>query len=319
MASKVKIPSKKTKACNYTTTGIKTFAEEYTGQAITSYCLREATGMEYGAKLKTALKEVGVSILTPKEYPCLPSGQFLLWSMDKVLPKQPPKGFHLLSLFSGAGGLDLGFEKAGFKTVWANEYDKSIAPSYIKHFPDVEFDGRSIVDVPDSELPSGIFGVIGGPPCQSWSEAGARRGIDDHRGKLFFEYLRVIRKTQPKFFVAENVHGMIHSRNEKSFQQIVSLFEKEGYTVSWKLLKASDYGVPQDRERVFIVGYHQSLGKRFEFPKPLDKKVALRDYIHDLAKIPLGNDEIKNHELIESGYSPICFSTNHEKGLSDAA
>ena len=127
----------------------------------------------------------------------------------------------------------------------------------------------------------------------------------------------MIRKTQPKFFVAENVHGMIHSRNEKSFRQIISLFEKEGYTVSWKLLKASDYGVPQDRERVFIVGYHQSLGRKFEFPKPLDKKVTLRDTIHDLAKVPLGQGKAKNHELIESGYSPIFLSRNRVRGWDE--
>ncbi|MCL1922147.1 MAG: DNA cytosine methyltransferase [Kiritimatiellaeota bacterium] len=236
-------------------------------------------------------------------------------------PERPPQahGYTLLSLFSGAGGLDIGFEKAGFKTVWANEYDKAIAPSYQKYFPGVSFDGRSISDVPDDELPANVQGVIGGPPCQSWSEAGARRGINDRRGQLFFEYLRVIRKAQPKFFVAENVHGMIHSRNEKSFRQIVSLFAKEGYTVVWRLLKASDYGVPQDRERVFIVGYHRSLGKRFEFPAPIGTKVSLRDAIHDLAKIPPGKSKgkIKNHELHESGYSPIFLSRNRVRGWDE--
>ena len=292
---------------------------------IPANCLRE-TGLKYGKTLKTALKEVGVSLLTSKEYPCLSSGQFLLWPVDELPPKAPPlapktedttRGFHLLSLFSGAGGLDIGFEKAGFETIWANEYDKSIAPSFTKYFPKAEFDGRSITSIPDSELPPNILGAIGGPPCQSWSEAGARRGINDHRGKLFFEYLRVIRKTQPKFFVAENVHGIIHSRNKETFAHILSLFAKEGYLVSWKLLKASDYGVPQNRERVFIVGYHQSIGRKFEFPQPLDTKVTLRDAIHDLANIPLGKSKVKNHELLESGYSPIFLSRNRVRGWDE--
>lgn len=226
-------------------------------------------------------------------------------------------GLPMISLFAGAGGMDIGFERAGFRTVWANEYDKNIAPSYRGYFPDVVFDNRSISLVPDTDLPKNIVGIIGGPPCQSWSEAGARRGLADSRGQLFFEYLRVIRQTQPLFFVAENVHGLIHARNLESFRQIIKTFEAEGYVVNWKLLKASDYGVPQDRERVFIVGYQQALGKRFEFPQPLKEKPTLRDAIGDLADLPLGSDKVKNHELIESGYSPIFLSRNRVRGWDE--
>lgn len=224
----------------------------------------------------------------------------------------------VLSLFSGAGGMDIGFEKAGFKTIWANEYDKTIAPSYQKYFPNTQFDGRSIRDIPDADLPKSVTGVIGGPPCQSWSEAGARRGINDARGELFFEYLRVIRHTNPVFFVAENVHGLIHSRNMDSFNKIIQMFETEGYVVSWKLLKASDYGVPQDRERVFIVGYQKSLGKKFVFPEPLKSKKTLRDAIGDLAKLKIGaTKKVKNHEFMDSGYSPIFMSRNRVRGWDE--
>jgi DNA (cytosine-5)-methyltransferase 1 len=226
----------------------------------------------------------------------------------------------LVSLFSGAGGMDIGFEQAGFKTVWANEYDKTIAPSFQKYFPETTFDGRSICDIPDDELPPQVLGVIGGPPCQSWSEAGARRGINDPRGELFYEYLRVIRRTKPLFFVAENVHGLIHARNLPSFKKIVELFENEGYLVNWKLLKASDYGVPQDRERVFIVGYHKSLGKAFTFPQPHLTKKTLRDAIGDLEHVKIGeskNDQVKNHEFLESGYSPIFLSRNRVRSWNE--
>jgi DNA (cytosine-5)-methyltransferase 1 len=228
------------------------------------------------------------------------------------------KQLSLVSLFAGAGGMDIGFEKAGFKTVWANEYDKTISPSYQKYFPKTKFDGRSIRDIPDTDLPETVTGVIGGPPCQSWSEAGARRGIEDPRGELFFEYLRVIKRTKPTFFVAENVHGLIHARNMESFKQIIKLFESEGYIVSWKLLKASDYGVPQDRERVFIVGYHQSLNKTFKFPEPLKAKTTLRDAIGDLAKLKIGaTKKVKNHEFMDSGYSPIFMSRNRVRGWDE--
>lgn len=215
----------------------------------------------------------------------------------------------LISLFAGAGGLDIGFEKVGFKTIWANEYDKTITPSYKAYFKNVPLDDRSIRDIPLSEIPKAI-GVIGGPPCQSWSEAGARRGIDDPRGQLFDEYIRIIDEVRPKFFVAENVHGLIHSRNQESFQKIIKQLESLDYQVSWKLLKASDYGVPQDRERVFIVGYHKTVGKKFVFPAPLESKPTLKDAIYDLNHLKLGTKKIKNHETTDIGFSPIFLSRN---------
>jgi DNA (cytosine-5)-methyltransferase 1 len=243
---------------------------------------------------------------------------FYEMTTKKITENQSLKKKGLISLFAGAGGMDIGFEKAGFKTIWANEYDKTIAPSYQKYFPDTNFDPRSIRDIPDDDLPSKITGVIGGPPCQSWSEAGARRGISDPRGELFFEYLRVIRRSKPAFFVAENVHGLIHARNLDSFKQIIKLFETEGYLVSWKLLKASDFGVPQDRERVFIVGYHQSLGKKFEFPEPLKTKTTLREAIGDLVNLKIGaTKKVKNHEFMDSGYSPIFLSRNRVRAWDE--
>lgn len=225
----------------------------------------------------------------------------------------------LVSLFTGAGGLDIGFHKAGFETVWANEYDKTISPSFQKYFPTTKFDGRSILNIPNEDIPENVLGVIGGPPCQSWSEAGARRGINDPRGKLFHEYVRVIKRTNPLFFVAENVHGLIHSRNLESFKNILELFDQEGYEVSWKLMKASDYGVPQDRERVVIVGYHKSLGKKFIFPEPDKNKKTLRDAIYDLRNLKLGSKKVMNHHSTTSSFSPIYMSRNRVRSWDEAS
>ena len=108
----------------------------------------------------------------------------------------------IVSLFSGSGGLDLGFQKAGFDIVWANEYDKSIWETYEKNHVNTILDRRSIVNIDTSEVPD-CDGIIGGPPCQSWSEAGSLRGIDDKRGKLFFDFIRIIKDKQPKFFLAD--------------------------------------------------------------------------------------------------------------------
>lgn len=230
----------------------------------------------------------------------------------------------IISLFAGAGGLDLGFEKAGFQTVWANEYDKTIAPTYMKNFPHVQFDGRSISKISDLEIKAlkknhQILGVIGGPPCQSWSEAGAKRGIDDPRGRLFHDYIRFIKIVKPVFFVAENVHGLIHSRNRESFESIKEMFSKEGYLVEAKLLNASDYDVPQDRHRVFIIGYKKTNKIPVSFPAPLKKrKKTLLDAIGYLANIPVGSDEVLNHDLTpDQTYSSIYMSRNRVRGWDE--
>lgn len=223
--------------------------------------------------------------------------------------------FKINSLFSGAGGFDLGFHKAGFETVWANEYDKSISSSFRHNFPDVIFDGRSITSIPNEDIPVHVDGLIGGPPCQSWSEAGARRGIEDQRGQLFFDYIRVLEHIKPKFFVAENVSGIINKRNQDAFDFILECFEEVGYDASWKLLNASDYEVPQDRERVFIVGFRKDLNIHFQFPEPIRPKRNLRDAIGDLEDIPLG--DYPNHEITDIGYSPIFMSRNRVRSWDE--
>lgn len=228
----------------------------------------------------------------------------------------------LVSLFAGAGGLDLGFKEAGFDTVWANEYDKTITPTFKKNFPKVHLDERSIVAISDEEIKAiGLIdGVIGGPPCQSWSEAGARRGIDDHRGQLFHDYVRFIKILKPKFFVAENVHGLMHSRNKESFENIKKMFKKEGYIVEAKLLKASNYGVPQDRERVFIVGYNTDFFESgYSFPEPLtEPKVTLKEAIGYLSKVSIGSKKYLNHDLTpDQTFSPIYMSRNRVRSWGE--
>ena len=182
---------------------------------------------------------------------------------------------NIISLFSGAGGLDLGFEKAGFKTVWANEYDSEIWETFKKNFPNTTLDHRSIANVPSCDIPDAI-GLIGGPPCQSWSEAGKSRGIEDHRGQLFFEFIRVLRDKKPLFFLAENVSGMLADRHSEALTNIKNHFIESGYTLSFKLLNAHDYNVPQDRKRLFFIGFRNDLNINFEFPKEFPKKDFLK-------------------------------------------
>ena len=165
---------------------------------------------------------------------------------------QKERPLRLISLFSGAGGLDLGFENAGYEIVSANEFDNSIWETYEKNHsaPLIRGDIRKL----SSDVFPECDGIIGGPPCQSWSEAGSLRGIDDPRGQLFFEYIRLLKDKQPKFFLKVYID----------------------------MLNAADFGVPQDRKRVFYVGIRKDLECKFEFPKPLRSKVTLKQAIGDL-------------------------------------
>ena len=227
----------------------------------------------------------------------------------------------IISLFSGAGGLDLGFHKAGFKTVVANEFDHKICPTYRANFPDVNLIEGDIKTIPSAAFPKRIWGIIGGPPCQSWSEGGALRGVDDARGQLFYEYIRILRDTQPLFFVAENVSGMLASRHSKAVESFLSLFDQVGYHVNLKMLNANDFDVPEDRDRVFYIGFRKDLGiKDFEYPKPLGHHPTLRDCLWDLKDnaIPARDKNktngnacaVPNHEYFTGSFSSIYMSRN---------
>ena len=235
----------------------------------------------------------------------------------------------LISLFSGCGGLDLGFKRAGFEIPVANEFDRTIWATFEANHPETHLIKSDVRQVGSSEFPDGIDGIIGGPPCQSWSEAGALRGINDERGKLFFEYVRILREKQPKFFLAENVSGMLANRHSAAVQNIVSLFEECGYDISVTLVNAKDYGVPQERRRVFFIGFRKGLGVNFLFPKGStvedSKKLTLRDAIFDLqdTAIPAaqGNHHnplaVNNNEYHVGEYSPIFMSRNRVKSWDE--
>ncbi|MBZ7977593.1 DNA cytosine methyltransferase [Campylobacter sp. RM12654] len=233
----------------------------------------------------------------------------------------------IISLFSGAGGLDLGFLKAGFEILVANEYDKSIWETYEKNHK-VKLIKKDIKDVKIDELPK-CDGIIGGPPCQSWSEAGTLKGIDDPRGQLFYEYIRILKALKPKFFLAENVKGMMSKRHSEAVKNIIYEFENAGYDVFVNVVNASDYGVAQDRLRVFYVGFRKDLNLRFITPLPYKNKITFKDVIYDLkdSAIPaLDNNKsnsdkckIPNHEYFIGSYSSIFMSRNRVRTWNEPA
>lgn len=236
---------------------------------------------------------------------------------------------NLISLFSGAGGLDLGFHKAGFHTIIANEFDPKICPTFKANFPDTHLIEGDIRKVNESVFPEHITGIIGGPPCQSWSEGGSLRGIEDARGQLFYEYIRILKATQPLFFVAENVSGMLASRHSEAVKGFMRLFDEAGYDVNLKMLNANDYGVPEDRDRIFYIGFRKDLNIHdFEYPQPLDHKPTLRETIWDLRNnaIPAlphnktngDSCTVPNHEYFTGDFSSIYMSRNRVRGWDEA-
>jgi DNA (cytosine-5)-methyltransferase 1 len=234
----------------------------------------------------------------------------------------------IVSFFAGAGGLDLGFQKAGFNIIWANEYDKEIWETYEKNHSHTKLDKRSIVDIPSDDVPE-CDGIIGGPPCQSWSEAGALRGIEDKRGQLFFDFIRILEAKQPKFFLAENVSGMLLNRHSPALNNIKELFRNAGigYELSFEMLNASDFNVPQDRKRVFFVGIRKDLNFTYQFLYPSYPKLTLQDAIIDLVDTSMpalktnktNGDKCKvpNHEFMIGDFSTIYMSRNRVRSWDE--
>lgn len=169
----------------------------------------------------------------------------------------------VVGLFSGCGGMDLGFIKAGFDIVWANDFDRDAVSTYKKNIGDHIVLG-DIKEIPSSEIPDKFDVLLGGFPCQGFSIANSKRSIEDERNFLYLEMLRIIRDKKPKFFVAENVKGILSLHKGEVIKMIVNDFKELGYDVSYRLLKASEYGVPQHRERVIIMG--NRIGVENKFP-----------------------------------------------------
>jgi DNA (cytosine-5)-methyltransferase 1 len=218
--------------------------------------------------------------------------------------KKNSKKFRVISLFSGAGGMDLGFINAGFDIVWANDFFKEAVESYKKNInEDIVF--GDITKIKSSEMPDDIDLVIGGFPCQGFSVANTKRSMKDERNFLYKEMLRVIKDKNPKFFVAENVKGILSMEKGKVIEMIKKDFESLGYKVDARLLNAAEYGVPQARERVVIIGNRLGLenpyptpthwvdSKKYASKKGLKKPVTVKETIGFLSDVRLSDYPIK--------------------------
>jgi len=225
----------------------------------------------------------------------------------------------ITSLFSGCGGKDLGFigdftflgkryEKLPYEVVWANDIDKNACETYKNNISN-HIICEDIKEVKKNKIPQTEV-VIGGFPCQDFSVAGKRLGTQSERGNLYLEMREVIKKKKPIFFIAENVSGILSIQNENGYviEQIKSAFGKLGYNVKVWYLNAADYGVPQTRKRVFIVGTKKELKLEIS-PPPLPKHflepISAQEAIGDLERL---SNHIPNHDQISKArrYGPNC-------------
>lgn len=236
---------------------------------------------------------------------------------------------NLISLFSGAGGLDLGFQIAGFRIMIANEIDAKICPTFRANFPDVHLIEGDIRKLSPSDFPDDIDGIIGGPPCQSWSEGGKQLGLDDERGKMFLTYIDFIQAKQPKFFVIENVKGILGDKHFQTFMKMLDQLKNAGYVVHYQLMNAMDYHVPQERYRVFVVGIRRDIDVNYQFPQPDNSCfIALRQAIGDITEEPrkytservdTRYDKWLNHDVYMGPFDERFMARNRVRGWNEVS
>ena len=240
------------------------------------------------------------------------------------------KKYNIVEVFAGIGGLSYGFSQIPeFNILAANEIDEKIAKSYEINYPDVEMLICDIADLTEEILNKAtgdekVDIVLGGPPCQSYSTLGKRQL--DERANLFLQYKRILKILKPKCFVYENVVGLLSMDNGRLFEKVLAEFKELGYALKYKVLNALDYGVPQSRERVILVGF---LGENnFEFPLPthgenLTPYVTLSQAIGDLPKLKSGetnNEGYDNHvsneflEFVRKGSTQLTEHTSPKNG-----
>ncbi len=207
---------------------------------------------------------------------------------------------NVVSLFSGGGGLDLGFQRAGYRIVWAIDNNKNAVNTYKMNIGDhIVLDDIQKIDI--SAIPKADI-VIGGPPCQSFSLAG-KRECDDERGRLVWRYLEIIKEVSPKAFLFENVVGIISAKDSQGnriLDNLLQCFGKIGYMVNWKLVNAADYGVPQLRKRVIIVGTKK---QAFQFPESTHNEE--------------GKDGKQKYVSVEQAIGDLPLAGTQAKGISE--
>lgn len=233
-----------------------------------------------------------------KNYTSYFKGKNVLYNCDDsfidVSNVKPKREYTDVELFAGTGGLALGLEQAGFINKGLVEIDKDAVDTLKKNRPNWNVIHEDITKI--SSDPEGIFKYIpknmeidllsGGYPCQSFSYAGKRRGLEDTRGTLFYDYAKILNQLKPKMFLVENVRGLTTMDHGRTLQTMIDVFENFGYHTTYKVLNAWDYGVAEKRQRMILIGIRNDLNIKYKFPKPHTYKPVLRDVLQNVPDSP---------------------------------
>ncbi len=226
------------------------------------------------------------------------------------LKERSRKKYTMVSLFAGAGGLDMGFENQGFQVIWANDIDKDACETH-RLWSTAEVIQGDISQIDFEKIPKSDV-IAGGFPCQGFSLAGPRK-IDDKRNVLYKHFVNLVAEKKPFLFVAENVKGILTLGEGAIIEAIIEDFSERGYHVFPNLVNAKDYGVPQDRWRVILIGINKSLGiSKYDFPKASGKIVTMEEALRNLPK-PQDSD------ICQGAYSSRYMSRNRKRGWQETS
>ncbi len=227
------------------------------------------------------------------------------WRDKKLL--YPNRTIRLATMFSGIGAIEFALKRLKLKTdiVFASDNDKFVKQSYFENYNINENRWyNDVCDIDGKKYKDKIDLLVGGSPCQSFSMVGKRRGFDDTRGTLFYEFARVVKESQPKVFIFENVKGLLNHDKGKTFEIIKVTFDELNYKYFYQLMNAKDYGVPQYRERVFIVGF-KNHSINFKFPNTIELEYTMQDFLEDYID--------SKYYLREKGVKFVTSSKNRKK------
>lgn len=221
--------------------------------------------------------------------------------------KYPNRKTRIATLFSGIGAIEYAFRRLKLNTeiIFASDIDKFVKESYFANY-DIDESRwyNDIRDVNGKKYKGKIDILVGGSPCQSFSMVGKRKGLDDTRGTLFYEFARVVKESQPKVFIFENVKGLINHDKGNTFETIKATFDELGYKYFYQVLNAKDYGMPQHRERIFVIGFKDK-SVDFEFPEPINLEYKMQDFLEDYTD--------SKYYLREKGVKFVTSSKNRKK------
>jgi len=226
--------------------------------------------------------------------------------VDKKLSK-PHATINLATMFSGIGAVEFALKRLQLKTniIFASDNDKFVKESYFANYKIDESSWyNDVYDIQGEKYRGKIDLLVGGSPCQSFSMVGKRRGLEDTRGTLFYEFARVVKESQPKVFIYENVKGLINHDKGNTFETIKATFDQLGYKYFYKVMNAKDYGIAQHRERIFVVGFKD---KRisFTFPEAISLEHTMQDFLEDYVD--------SKYYLKEKGVKFVTSSKNRKK------